>query len=279
MVAILGAGEIGAAAARTLAGRSRVALVRLIDTSATAAAGKALDLTQSGPVRGFDTRIDTAEDLTAASGATAIIVADPIGSDEWSGEGGLAVLRRLHALGCLNDSLLVCAGSGQRTLMQRGFAELALPRRRVVGSAPEAVASTARALVALEARSATHQVSLTIIGAPPDRMVVPWADASIGGHSVASMLTAPQLNQLEKRLRGLWPPGPSALGTAAGLLAEAAITGSRRLFAAFVSLDRDNGTRAPVCAWPISVGAAGIERAASPQLTERDRIIVDGVLE
>ena len=279
MVAILGAGEIGSAAARMLAARSRVAAVRLIDTSASTASGKALDLVQSGPVRGFDTRIDAADDLVAASGAAAIILADPIGADEWTGESGLGLLRRLVTLGCCDNSLIVCAGSGQAALMQRGFADLGLPRRRVVGSAPEAVASTARALVALEARSATHQVSLTIMGVPPDRMVVPWADASVGGQSIASMLTPPQLNLLEKRLRGLWPPGPSALGTAAALLAEAAVTGSRRLFAAFVSLDRDNGTRAPVCAWPISVGPGGIDRAATPHLTERDQIIVNGVLE
>ena len=98
---------------------------------------------------------------------------------------------------------------------------------------------------------------MTIIGAPPDRMIVPWLGGSIGGQSIPSMLTAHQLHQLETRVRGLWPPGPNALGTAAALLAEAVFIGSRRLFSAFVSLDRDNGTRAPVCAWPVSIGADG----------------------
>ena len=43
LVAIVGAGEIGAAAARALAGRSRVDRVRLIDERTSVASGKALE--------------------------------------------------------------------------------------------------------------------------------------------------------------------------------------------------------------------------------------------
>ena len=71
---------------------------------------------------------------------------------------------------------------------------------------------------------------------------------------------------LERRLRGLWPPGTNALGTAAALFCESIVTGSRRIVSAFVSLDRDNGTRAPVCAWPVSIGASGLERSTTPAL-------------
>ena len=118
-----------------------------------------------------------------------------------------------------------------------------------------------------------------VLGDPPARMVIPWEQASVGGHSIASMLTASQLHQLERRLHGLWPPGPNALGTAAALFCEAAAAGSRRLFSAFVSLDRDNGTKAPVCAWPVSIGPSGLERITSPTLTGRDRVVMDEVLE
>lgn len=279
MIAIVGAGEIGGAAARALALRARVDVVRLIDERESIAAGKALDLMQSGPVRGSDTRVEGMADVGGASGAAAIILADQAGSAEWSGEAGLGVLRRLLNAGCLEQAVLICAGSGQRALMQQGFDELGLSRRRVIGSAPEALAATARALVGLEARAASNQVTLTVIGNPPDRMVIPWSEASIGGNSIFSMLTAPQLHQLERRVRGLWPPGHGALGTAAALLGEAAVTGSRRLFSAFVSLDRDNGTKAPICAWPVSIGPTGLERITTPVLTVRDRVVVDEVLE
>ncbi len=71
----------------------------------------------------------------------------------------------------------------------------------------------------------------------------------------------------------------SALGTAAALFCEAVVGGSRRIFSAFVSLDRDNGTKAPVCAWPVAIGSAGLERVTSPVLTGRDKVVVDEVMQ
>lgn len=279
LVAIIGAGEIGGAVARALASRARVGAVRLIDDNAPVASGKALDLLQSGPIARSDARIDGAADLAAAAGASAIVLADPVGAAEWSGEAALAVLRRLKAGGHLDRSVLICAGAGHHGVMQQAFDELGLSRRRVVGSSPESLAAGARALVAIEARAASNQVALMVMGRPPHKIVVPWSEASVAGYSVASVLTAPQLHQVERRLRGLWPPGPNALGTAAALFCESVVTGSRRIFSAFVSLDRDNGTRAPVCAWPVSLGASGLERATTPQLSGRDQVVVDEVLQ
>ncbi len=279
LVAIIGAGEIGGAVARALASRSRVELVRLIDEKAAVAAGKALDLMQAGPICRSDTRVEGSADLAAAAGAAAIVIADRVDSaDEWGGEQGLDLLRRLGRGGFLDRSVVICAGASQRALMQQGFDELGLPRRRVIGSAPEALAATARALVAIEARAASNQVALTVIGRP-DKFVIPWSDASVGGHALTTLLTPPQLNQVERRLRGLWPPGTSALGTAAALFCEAAGQGSRRIVSAFVSLDRDNGTKAPVCAWPVSIGPDGLQRVMHPTLTSRDQVVVDEVMQ
>ena len=279
LVAIIGAGEIGGAVARALVSRGRVDAVRLIDDKASVAAGKALDLTQACPLLRCDTRVEGTADLSAASGASAVVLADPAGAAEWSGEPALAVLRHLKAAGHLERSVLICAGASQHTVMQQGFDELGLSRRRVIGSSPESVASTARALVAIEAGAEPDQIALMVIGSPPDRFVIPWSGASAAGHLITSVLTAPQLGRVERRAYGLWPPGPNALGAAAALFCESVAMGSRRIFSAFVSLDRDNGTRAPVCAWPISVGANGLERVTTPVLSGRDQVVVDEVLQ
>jgi malate dehydrogenase len=279
LVAIIGAGEIGGAVARALASRARVDAVRLIDDNAAVAAGKALDLRQSGPISRSDTRIDGTADLASAAGASAIVLADPVGAAEWGGEAALGMVRRLKAGGYLDRAVLVCAGAAHHAVMQQAFDELGLPRRRVMGSAPESLAATARALIAIEAGAASNQVALMVIGLPPSKIVIPWNEASVGGYGVTSVLTAPQLNQVERRLRGLWPTGPTALGTAAALFCESVVTGSRRIFSAFVSLDRDNGTKAPVCAWPVAIGPSGLERATTPVLSGRDQVVVDEVLQ
>ena len=102
-VAILGAGEIGGSAARALARGARVDLIRLIDGKPNLAAGKALDLLQAAPISGCDTKIEGTTDFSAAAGATAIVLADDGSTGaEWSGEPGLALLRRLLQLGCFD---------------------------------------------------------------------------------------------------------------------------------------------------------------------------------
>jgi malate dehydrogenase len=280
LVAIIGAGEIGGAVARALASRGRVDAIRLIDDRESVAAGKALDLMQSGPISRSATRIDGVADLGAAAGASAIVLADPAGSGgDWPSEAALSLLRRLKAGGSLDRSVLICAGATHHALMQHAFDELGLSRRRVIGSSAESLASTARALVALEAGTASNQVALIVLGRPPDRIVIPWSEASVAGHGVASVLRPPQLNQVERRLRGLWPPGPGALGAAAALFCESVVMGSRRIFCAFVSLDRDNGTSAPVCAWPVSIGPSGLERVTTPVLSVRDQVVVNEVMQ
>jgi malate dehydrogenase len=280
LVAIIGAGEIGGAVARALASRGRVDAILLIDENESVAAGKALDLRQSGPISRSDTRIDGSADLGATLGASAIVLADPVdAAPGGGGEAALALLRRTKSGGYLDRSVLICSGATHNLLMQQGFDELGLSRRRVVGSAPESLASTARALVALEAGAASNQVTLMVIGRPPGKIVIPWSEASVAGHGVTTLLSPPQVNHVERRLRGLWPPGPNALGTAAALFCESVVTGSRRIFCAFASLDRDNGTKAPVCAWPVSIGPSGIERVTMPVLSSRDQVIVDEVLQ
>lgn len=278
-VAIIGAGDIGGAVARALVSRSTVQRVRLIDENGSVAAGKALDLLQSAPISRSDTRVDGMTEIAGASGADVIVLADPSVGSDWAVDAGLGLLRRVRDGGHLDHSVVICAGAAHRLLMDRGFDDLKLPRRRVIGSAPEAFAATARALVAIEARVASNQVTLTVIGKPIEKFVIPWSDASIAGHAVEAMIAPPQLRTVERRLHGLWPPGPSALGTAAALFAEAITGGSRRLVSAYVSLDRDNGTKAPVCAWPVSVGHAGVERITSPVLEPRHRALVDEVME
>ena len=51
-VAILGAGPVGAATAESLARRARISAVRIVDADAQVAAGKALDISQAGPITG-----------------------------------------------------------------------------------------------------------------------------------------------------------------------------------------------------------------------------------
>ncbi len=217
-VAIIGAGELGATIARTLAGRDSISEIRLIDEAVSIAAGKALDIQQAGPIERFDTRVVADGDIRSAVGAGVVVIADRAGTTggEWSGEPALALLRQLSRLGM--DGTLVCAGASQLELVERGVLELGLARERVLGSAPEALVSALRALIALEANASPRQVGVSILGVPPARLVVPWSEASVGG-------IAPAVNP---RLAVARPHATTADGPLATRTIRAGFGGKRR---------------------------------------------------
>ncbi|MGH9346836.1 MAG: lactate/malate family dehydrogenase, partial [Vicinamibacterales bacterium] len=136
-VVIIGAGDLGGAAAQALASRDRVGRVSMIDAAAEAASGKALDIQQSGAVDGFHARLVATDDLTTATGATVCVVADRFGppASEWQGEEGLAMMGRLVPF--LSGAPIIFAGAQQAGLMLRASREAGVERRRLIGSAPE----------------------------------------------------------------------------------------------------------------------------------------------
>ena len=212
IVAIVGAGTLGGALAHTLAGRNTVDEIRLIDSARDVATGKALDIQQAGSVEGFHTRVVAQGDTSWAIGATVVVLAGPIGgaegvesADEWDTEHGLSLLARMTA----NDhrAVFVCAGSSHAGLVERGVAELGVPRERLLGSAPLALESALRAIVAVELRSAASQVSVSALGRPPGRMVVPWSQATVGGYAIGRLLAPTRLARLEERVSRLWAAG------------------------------------------------------------------------
>jgi malate/lactate dehydrogenase len=116
-VAIVGAGDIGGATAQALASGDQVRRVLLVDAAADAAAGKALDIQQSGAVDGFHTRLDGTGDESRLAGCSVCVVADRFGAEagEWQGEQGLSMLARIVPY--LADAPIVFAGASQVGLL------------------------------------------------------------------------------------------------------------------------------------------------------------------
>src|SRR4051794_31664867 len=134
IVAIIGAGPLGGTLALTLARRSRIGEVRLIDPEGRIAEGKALDILQSAPIEQWNTRVSAATILTAAAGADVIVFADMVATGEIAADAGLTLVRQIARMD--TSAPLLFAGGMQRDLMALSVAELHLPPRRVAGSAP-----------------------------------------------------------------------------------------------------------------------------------------------
>jgi malate dehydrogenase len=276
-ICIVGAGELGGSTAHALARGERVRRVLLIDEDGTIAAGKALDIQQSGAVEGFHTRVDGTNDLTRVAGGAVVVIADSgRASQEWSGEIGLSMIARLK--GFIGTAPIVFAGASHADLILSVGREAGLNRRRLIGAAPEGLAGAVRAIVALEARCSPSEVTLAVLGTPPSGFLVPWGEASIGGYSLERVLTQVQLRRLETRLARLWPPGPQTLGLAAAKIAEAMVTSSRRSMSVLTVLGGEFGVRDRAGVLPCMLTPSGIAHVRLPDLNTRERVQLETAL-
>jgi malate dehydrogenase len=275
-VAIAGAGELGRAVAHTLLLRDKVASIRLIDDREGLASGVALDLTQAAAVHGCSARLAGSRDLLAAAGAAVVVIADSASGDGGAVEQAIATLRRIAAIA--PGAAVICAGPSHGQLVEEGVRALGMPRERIVGTAPEALASAIRACVALEANVSAQEVSLTVLGTPPRRTVVPWQEASVGGRAMTRVLEEPALRRLAGRVAPLWPPGPSALAGAAALAIDALGGHSRRTISCFVGPDDTMGARRRTVALPVRLGSSGVVAVELPVLNVSDRVALENAM-
>lgn len=276
-IAIAGCGALGGALAHKLAGRDRVAEIRLIDPEGRIAQGKALDILQSSPVEQFSTRIASASAWSAAAGADVIVIADDgASSQEHSGESGLAILRQIA--GVAGSAPILFAGAAQRELMARTSVELKVPRRRLLGSAPLALESAMRAMAGVLLDGSGVDVMLRIVGVPPNAAVVAWEEAAAFGLPLSSQLAAHQIAMLNSKIRGIWPPGPYALASAASRVVEGLLGRSRRRFSCFVPLER-GPVRDSVVAMPVELGPEGVRRVLEPSLTRQEQTLLENAFE
>jgi malate dehydrogenase len=275
-VAVVGAGPLGGAVAHTLARRDVVRRITLIDESGRVAEGKALDIAQAAPVEGFATQLAGTTDVTHAAGASVVVIADRVAGSEWQGEEALMLLKRLVQTS--SDGVIVCAGAMARETIERGVLELKIARRRLFGSAPEALASAVRALVALAVNGSPRDVGLSALGVPPHHIVIPWEEATVGGFGLTRLLDEPSRRRLHARIPALWPPGPHALAAAATKAIESMTGRHRQLVTCFVAADTAAGVRARTAALPVRLGVSGVVEVVMPTLTPVDRTALDNAM-
>lgn len=274
-VAILGAGELGGALAHALARLDVARSIRLIDHQGNVAQGKALDIAQAAPIEGFATRLSGTADLSYAAGADLLLLADRFGSGEWTADEAVALLRRTVPS---RGAPIICAGASSAAVVDRGVRDLAIPRARLIGSAPEALAAGARALVALALRGSPQDVALPVIGMPPAHTIVPWTEATFAGFSLTRRLDEPVRRGLEARIIALWPPGPLALAAAAAKMVACIDGRSRQIVSGFVAPDASAGACTRVAALPLRLGPGGLDAILLPALSIGEQVALDNAM-
>src|SRR5262245_36347800 len=272
-VAIIGGGNVGATAAWQIASRD-LADVALYDILPGVPAGKALDMTQAGPVFHFDARVEGSDKIEVIRGAEVVVVT--AGFPRKPGMDRMDLLKKnveiakSAALGIRQhapDAVVVVITNPLDVMTWVVKQVTGFEKSRVVGMAGVLDCARFAAFVAAELRCSPKDVRPMILGGHGDTMVPLTRYSTVCGVPLANLLPADAVQRLADRARNGGAEIVKLLGTgsayyapaaSATAMVEAILGDTGRLLPASAYLEGEYGFRDIYLGVPVALGRRGV---------------------
>jgi malate dehydrogenase len=285
-IALIGAGMIGGTLAH-LAGLREMGDIVLVDVAEGIPEGKALDISQAGPVEGFDARITGTSDYAEIAGADLCIVTAGIARKPGMSRDDLLGinLKVMKAVGegiktHAPDSFVICITNPLDAMVWALREFSGLPHHRVVGMAGVLDSARFRHFLAEEFNVSVEDVTAFVLGGHGDTMVPVPAYSTVAGIPIPDLIkmgwsTQERIDAIVKRTRGgggeivaLLKTGSAyyAPATSAIAMAESYLKDKKRVLPAAAYLEGQYGVDGLYVGVPIVIGAGGVERIVEIEL-------------
>jgi len=287
-IAIVGAGgNVGAAVAQWAVTKELGELV-LIDLKATAAEGRALDLTQAGAWEGFNSHGFVATDKPEAMAGADVVVMTagvprkPGQSREELISINAGIVRDI----CKNvkqhapDAVLIVVSNPLDAMVFVAKQVTGFPRERVIGSAGVLDSARFRTYLAMAAGVSVEDVQAIVLGAHTDKDMVPiLSTAMIGNVPVAKFLSPEKLAEVVANTKKGGATLTSLIGTSAWLapgsgtclMVEAIVRNQGRVLPCSVELRGEFGVTDAFVGVPVKLSAKGAEAVFEFELSPQEK--------
>jgi malate dehydrogenase len=290
-IALIGAGHIGGTLAH-LAAVKELGDIVLFDILDGVPQGKALDLTQSGPIEGFNARLSGASDYAAIVDADVVIVT--------AGVPRKPGMSRDDLLG-INLKVMDAVASGIKTHAAEAFVicitnpldamvwalqkACGLPANKVVGMAGVLDSARFRHFLAEEFNVSVEDVTAFVLGGHGDDMVPSVRYSTVAGIPLPDLVkmgwtTQAKLDAIVERTRkgggeivNLLKTGSAFYAPAASAIAmaESYLKDQRRVLPCAAYLTGQYGVRDAYVGVPVVIGANGVDRIIEIAFDETEK--------
>jgi malate dehydrogenase len=294
-IALIGGGQIGGTLAH-LIGLKELGDVVLFDIVEGLPQGKTLDISQSGPVEGFDAKLKGTNSYADIDGADVIIVT--------AGVARKPGMSRDDLLG-INIKVMSAVGEGIKAHAPNAFVicitnpldamvwalrELSgLPHNKVVGMAGVLDSARFRHFLAEELNVSVEDVSAFVLGGHGDTMVPMPRFSTVAGIAMPELvkmgwISQSRLDEIIQRTRdggaeivGLLKTGSAfyAPASSAIAMAESYLKDKKRVLPCAAYVDGMYGLNGLYVGVPAVIGAGGIERIVELELTDTEQAMFD----
>jgi malate dehydrogenase len=286
-ITVVGAGNVGATTAQRLAEAELAKTVVLIDVMEGIPQGKGLDIQQSGPVYGYDTRLQgsTTYDLAADSELvviTAGLARKPGMSRDDLLEKNADIVRGVcqQIRQVAPQSMVIVVSNPLDVMTQVALEATGFPPERVIGMAGVLDTSRFRTFIAEAVDVSVQDVQAFVLGGHGDSMVPLVRYSNIAGIPLNHFLPESKIQELVDRARNGGAEIVKYLQTGSAYYApsasvvemvESIVKDKKRILPCAAYLQGQYGVKNLYVGVPCKLGAKGLEQIIELPLTEDER--------
>ena len=289
-VSVIGSGNVGATAARSLADKE-LADVVVLDILEGVPQGKGLDMLEACPVEGSDARVLGTNDYADTAGSDIVVITAGLARKPGMSRDDLltknyqiikSVTEQVvkHSPNCL----IVPVTNPLDAMCQVVYRVSGFPRERVVGMAGVLDSARMRTFIAQELDVSVENTHAFVLGGHGDTMVPLPRYSTVAGVPITELMDAATIDAIVRRTAGGGAEIVKLLGTGSAFYApgsavvemvEAILKDKKKILPCAAFLQGEYGIRDLFVGVPVKLGARGLEQIVEIELTADEQAALD----
>ncbi len=285
-ITVIGAGNVGATTAQRIADRELAENVVLVDVVEGIPQGKALDMFESAPVHGTDTRLTGANSYEETAGSEIVVITAGLARKPGMSRDDLLAKNAEIVGSCAENAfkqspnaIFIIVSNPLDVMTYVALKKTGLPRNKVIGMAGVLDSARFRSFIAMELDVSVQDVTAFVLGGHGDSMVPLARYSTVAGIPLPELIPAERLAQIIQRTRdggiemvNLLKTGSAyyAPGSSAAQMVESIARNKKRVLPCAVWLEGEYGLSDTVVGVPVKLGSNGVEQIIEIKLTDAE---------
>ena len=293
-ITVIGAGNVGATCAQRLAEQQLAETVVMVDVADGIPQGKALDMWETAPIEGYDTRVVGTTGYEETAGSQVIIMTAGLARKPGMSRDDLLKMNTQIVHSCITqaakqspDAVLIVVSNPLDAMAYVALKASGFPTKRVFGMAGILDTARYRSFIALELNVSVRDVQAMVLGGHGDTMVPLPRYTTVGGIPLPELLSPERIEAIVQRTRdggaeivkylktGSAYYAPSA---AAVEMADSVVKNRHRILPCASWLTGEFGEKDVYMGVPTMIGKGGVEKIFEMPLNGDERKLFDASL-
>jgi malate dehydrogenase len=279
-----GAGNVGSTVARCIADKN-LADVVIVDIADQKAAGVALDMLESCPIIGSDSRIIGGSDYSQTADSDVVVVTSGVPrkpgmsrDDLLNVNFGIMKAVTEQVVKYSPNCIIVPVANPLDAMAQAVYRLSKFPRERVIGMAGVLDSARMRTFIAMELNVSVENIHAFVLGGHGDTMVPLARYSTVAGVPITELMSKERVEAIAKRTADGGAEITKLVGTsawyapgaAAAEMVECILLDKKKILPCSVFLQGEYGIRDLFVGVPVKLGARGLEEILQIKLTPEE---------